>query len=218
MPDRALDVPPTRPTAPGAYGGSSRGGDYPIPQLPLTRKQLMMAGGGLLALIVFIALVAGGGSDDKKKTASTKPTQGSASTATTAIADDGDAAAKAKSLIASEQYGEAVTLLKAARKSEPENAELAFLAGKAYFGQLWWGDGVESFRAAIKLDPSYRENPELLKAVLKGFLTTPEVDDRIVRFMRSDIGLPMRKYLEETAEKHPKPPIRARARAELNAR
>ena len=57
----------------------------------------------------------------------------------------------------------------------------------------------------------------LLKAVLKGFLTTPDLDDRIVGFMRHDIGLPLRPYLEETAEKHPKKNLRARARAELDA-
>jgi hypothetical protein len=44
------------------------------------------------------------------------------------------------------------------------------------------------------------------------------VDDRIVSFMRHDIGPPMRPYLEETAQKHPKKALRARAQAELDAR
>ena len=73
------------------------------------------------------------------------------------------------------------------------------------------------FSEAIELDASYKENPDLLKTVLKGFITTPDVDDRIAGFMR-EIGPPFRPYLEETAEKHPRKAIRARARAELNAR
>jgi hypothetical protein len=91
------------------------------------------------------------------------------------------------------------------------------LSGKANFGRLWWTDGVDDFREAIKLDDGYKENEDLLKTVLKGFLTTPGTDYRIVEFMR-EIGPPMRPLLEETAEKHPKKGLRERARAELNAR
>ena len=91
------------------------------------------------------------------------------------------------------------------------------MSGKANFGRLYWSDGIDDFRDAIRLDKSYRDDPELLKAVLKGFITTPDSDDRIVAFMR-EIGPPLRPYLEETAEKHPNKQKRARARAELNAR
>ena len=54
--------------------------------------------------------------------------------------------------------------------------------------------------------------------MLKGFLTTPDVDERITHFMRHSIGKPLRPYLEETAQKHPKKALRARAQAELDAR
>jgi len=123
---------------------------------------------------------------------------------------------RANALIASEDYDEAVSVLKRGRKANPDNAQLAFLSGKANFGRLWWTDGIDDFREAIKLDDSYKENQDLLKTVLKGFLTTPDTDDRIVEFMR-EIGPPLRPLLEETAEKHPKKALRARARAELNA-
>ena len=124
---------------------------------------------------------------------------------------------RANALIDAENYEQAVAVLRRARKANPDNAELAFISGKANFGRLWWSDGIEDFREAIKLDATYRENPELLKTVLRGFITTPDADDRIVGFMR-EIGPPLRSYLEETAEKHPRKAIRARARAELNAR
>src|SRR5262249_46234824 len=125
---------------------------------------------------------------------------------------------RGKAMIESEDYEQAVVLLKAARKTHPENAELSFLAGKAYFGELWWRGGVDSVRDAIKLDDSYRNDPDLCKTVLKGFLTTPYVDDRIADFMRHDLGASMRPYLEETAERHPKKALRARAQAELDAK
>jgi serine/threonine protein kinase len=219
-PDAALDVPPTRPSMlpPTAPLGGSSSGDRPIPQLPFSKKQLMIAGGGLFVLIILIAVFAGGGSDKKAP----KDTKGSGSSAVIDMeTPPGDNVAStiesAKSLIAAEDYEQAAAILKDARKANPNNAEVAFLAGKAYFGKLWWADGIESFRAAIKLEPSYKDDADLLKTVLKGFLTTPDVDDRIVGFMRRDIGPPMRPYLEETAEKHPKKALRARASAELNA-
>jgi tetratricopeptide (TPR) repeat protein len=214
-PDAALDVPATRPstmppTRPSAHAASDR----PIPQLPLTKKQLLIAGSALFGLIVVIALAASGG-----KKSSGKPVIGTTTGSTTMGTSSDDAVAptieRAKALIASEDYEAAIDMLKTARKANPQNAELAFLAGKAYFGQLYWTDGIDSFRSAIKLDPSYRENDELLKTVLKGFLTTPDIDDRIAGFIERDLKDAMRPYLQETADTHPKKNLRARARAEL---
>jgi hypothetical protein len=214
-PDAPLTVPPTRPSATHRRAEADR----PIAQLPFTKKHLLIGGGGLVGVIVIIALVAGGGG--KAKTSSTKP-QTSDSKATKPAEPPSDPVPqvieRANAMIASEDYEDAVAVLKRARKANPDNAELAFLSGKANFGRLWWTDGIDDFREAIKLDDSYKENSDLLKTVLRGFLTTPDVDDRIVEFMRHDIGPPMRPYLEETAEKHPNKQKRARARAELNAR
>jgi serine/threonine-protein kinase len=215
-PNESIQVPPTRPSTampapPSAKPAApARGGG----QLPFTKKQMMIGAGGLVAVIVIIAFVAGGHS----KKGDAPKTSGSGS----AVVEEpkGDPVPKvierANALIASEDYDEAVSVLKRARKANPDSAELAFLSGKANFGRLWWSDGIDDFRDAIRIDGSYKDNPELLKTVLKGFITTPDVDDRIVDFMR-EIGPPMRPYLEETAEKHPKKAIRARARAELNA-
>jgi serine/threonine-protein kinase len=218
-PGAPLVVPPTRPSTVAPTSPGSGPNARPIPQLPFTKKQLMIGGGGLLGLILLIAIVAGGGG--KKKTVATKKPDAGSGSEVIEIDPKADPASsiieRATGMLASEDYDGAARLLRAARKQHPESAQIAFLAGKAYFGQLWWTDGIDSFRAAIKLEPSYRENPELLKAVLKGFLTTPDTDDRIVSFMRQDIGPPLRPYLEETAKKHPKKALRARAQAELNA-
>jgi eukaryotic-like serine/threonine-protein kinase len=212
-PDGSLHVPPTRPSMTAQRRADP---DRPIPQLPLTKKHLMLVGGGVLGLVVIIALVASGGG--------TSATQSGTQTGGLS-AEPGEPAAdpvpkvleRANDLIAAERYEDAVAALRRARKANPDNAELAFLSGKANFGRLWWSDGLADFRTAIELDGSYKEDPELLKTVLKGFITTPDVDHRIVGFMR-EVGAPFRPYLEETAEKHPNKTKRARARAELNAR
>jgi hypothetical protein len=210
-PDRSLGIPPTRPTV-GAYPSDAR----PIPALPLSKKQLMIAGGGLVALIIVIVIAASGGGDTQKPTTTTG--QGSSPIADEPKGDPvPEVVERANALLTSEDYEEAVAVLKRARKANPDNAELAFLSGKANFGRLWWTDGIADFREAIKLDDRYKENEDLLKTVLKGFLTTPDADERIVAFMR-EIGPPLRPLLEETAEKHPNKAKRARARAELNAR
>jgi tetratricopeptide (TPR) repeat protein len=191
----------------------------PIAQLPFTLKQLLIGAGGLVALIILIAVVAGGGAEKKPGKPTGRVPTPAVNTPQRPPPDPAPRIIEqAEALLASDSYEAAASLLRKARKEHPDNAEIAYLAGRAYFGQLWWADGIDSFRAAIMLDPTYREDPDLLKAVLKGFLTTPGVDDRILSFMRHDIGAPMRPYLEETAAKHPNKTRRARARAELDAK
>jgi serine/threonine-protein kinase len=201
-PNRSIDIPVTRPAKQPR-------------QLPLTTKQMMIAGSVVFGLVVVIALVARGGKSNKT---TAKPPVVPGVPALVAPVSEADAKAieRAKTLIASEDFDAAVDVLDDARKASPQNAELAFLAGKANFGRLYWSDGIESFRDAIKLDSSYRGNDDLLKTVLKGFLTTPDIDDRIDGFIRRDLGPAMKPYLKETADTHPKKALRARARSELD--
>ena len=173
----------------------------------------MLIGGGVLVfVIILIAVIAGGG--HKKSSGAAK---GSASKPVpTEIPKDEIASLidRANKLIASDDPEAAVDTLSAARKSNPDNAQLALALGRAYFAKLWWSEGVRNFRDAVRLDPELKSDPEMLKAVLKGFLTTPDVDDRIADFML-EIGDPMKAYLQETADTHPNKQLRARAKSEL---
>src|SRR5262249_40053965 len=90
------------------------------------------------------------------------------------------------------------------------SAPLAFMAGKVYFAKLWWSDGVQNFRDAIRLDGDYRNDPELIKIAVRGFNTTPDVDDRLASFILDDLGEVARPLLEETAQKNASGSIRAR--------
>jgi len=78
----------------------------------------------------------------------------------------------------------------------------------------WFTDGVKAFRDAIRLDPAYRSDPELVKTAIRGFITTPDTDPRIEELLR-DLGDAAKPALEETAKSHPNATIRARAAAEL---
>jgi len=195
----AVSAEPTAPVRAAARG------------LPLSRKQLAIAGGALAVVIVVIAIVASG---HKSKSPAAPVVAGSA--VGSAGPDPIDAAlAHAMELAQSGDSEAALQSLLRARREHPESAALAVAAGKLYFNKLWWTDGIKSFRDAVRIDPSLKSDADLIKTVLRGFNTTPDVDDRIESFLREDIGEPARPYLEETAKSHPNRQIRARAAAEL---
>jgi hypothetical protein len=175
---------------------------------------MMIAGGGLLVAIVLIAIIAGGGGGKKGAGAKGSPGKPAATQGQATLDDVAPIIEHANQLIASDDAEEAVAVLGNARKSAPDNAQLALALGRAYFAKLWWSEGVRNFRDAVRLDPELKSDPEMLKAVLKGFLTTPDVDDRIADFML-EIGDPMKAYLQETADTHPNKQLRARAKNEL---
>ena len=182
-------------------------------RLPFTHKQLAIAGGGLVALIIVIAIVAS--HHGSSSTTDTPPPP--APTASTGPEIDPAAAAVAdvESLIKDDDKETALEHALRARKQFPDSADLAFLAGRLYFAKLYWTDGIHQFRDAIRLDPRYRSDPELIKTALRGFITTPDTDDRLEEFLRVDIGEAARPYLEETAREHPNAVIRSRASSEL---
>jgi hypothetical protein len=204
----AVVPPPVEPPAPRPRAAARGPGG-----LPLSRTQLMIGGGAVLAIIILIAVVAGGGGHKGTKPAS------DAALAHVADAAAGDPVpdllARAHDL---EQQGDpeaALSILTKARREHPDSAPLAAEVGQLYFNKLWWTDGIKNFRDAIRLDPSLRSDPEIIKTVLKGFITTPDVDDRLEGFLREDLGDAARPYLEETAKTHPNKQTRARAAAEL---
>jgi len=194
------DVPPTR--------------ILPLRGIPLSRNQLLLAGGGLaLVVIILIAVAKSGGSSSAKPVAAA----GSAQLHADASSTDpvAPALSRASDLYANGDLEPALDVVLKARRQHPESAQLAFLAGKIYFAKLWWTDGIKSFRDAIRLDPAYRSDPELVKIAIRGFITTPDSDSRIEEFLQKDLGDAVKDALEETSKSHPSAAIRARAAAEL---
>ena len=126
-----------------------------------------------------------------------------------------DLLARATGLAASGRRQAAIDLLLDARKTYPRDARIPYEASKLYFEKLWWADGLKQARAAIALDPAYREDAELIKHVLKGFNTTAHYDGMLARFLREDIGAAAKPFIAETANGHPNPIVRKRAAREL---
>ena len=96
----------------------------------------------------------------------------------------------------------------------PQAARDAFDEAKGYFAKLWWTDGIKSLHKAIDADPSYRSDPELIAMVVKGFTMTPGYDDRLGSFLVY-IGAPAAPAVEDQAQHHVNPQIRARCTAML---
>ena len=186
--------------------------------LPYTRRQLAIVGGGVFAVILLIAIIAASRGVDKKQAAvADAGVAGSGEIEMDPVRAD-DAAqtiARAAELAGNGEREAAIDLLTKARKRYPDNADLPYQAAKLYFSKLWWTDGLKNFRDAIRLDPAYRTDPELIKTVLKGFITTPTYNEELASFLRDDIGEPAKTFLEETTREHPNATKRARAAAEL---
>lgn len=106
-------------------------------------------------------------------------------------------------------------MLVKARKTYADDARLPYRAGLLYLERMWWADGLKQLRAAIALDASLKTDPDLIKAVVRGFNTTAHYDATLAGFLRTEIGSETKRYLEEVAASHPNPLVRKRARAEL---
>jgi hypothetical protein len=185
----------------------------PIRGVALTRNQLLLGGGGLVLVIIIIVAATRGGPAAKQPVVAA----GSAVIHPDASSTDpvAPALARASDLYANGDLEPALDVVTKARRSHPESAQLAYLDGKIYFAKLWWTDGVKAFRDAIRLDPAYRTDPELVKIVIRGFITTPDADSRIEELIQ-DLGDAAKPALEETAKSHPNATIRSRAAAELH--
>ena len=209
---------PTQPTAKVPLVEIAEHSPAPAasPGSPFTRKQLAIAGGGLLVVIILIAVIAGGGASSKDTPADAAIAHGSGEIE---MEPSGDGAqkilARASELATNGEREAALDLLTKSRAAFPGDAELPYLAGKLYFAKLWWTDGLKQFRDAVRLEPRFKTDPELIKIVLKGFITTPSYNDELAQFLRTEIGPAAVEYLEETARDHPNASIRSRAKSEL---
>jgi tetratricopeptide (TPR) repeat protein len=124
--------------------------------------------------------------------------------------------ARANELVSQGEREVALDLLNRSRKQYPDSAALSYAAGRIYFSKYYWTDGLKSFRDTLRNDPAYRTDPELIKTVLRGFITTPSYNDELASFLRDDIGSAAQPFLEETARDHPNAAIRSRAANELH--
>ena len=214
----AFEGPPTRrrPLPPTRMSTVPQTRTLPLRGFPITKLQLAI-GGGALAIVIIAVIAAKTG----KSAGGTQAmvTSGSA----TAVHPDATltdpvapSLSRASDLYANGDLEPALDVVTKARRQHPESAQLAYLAGKIYFAKLYWADGVKALRDAIRLDPAYRTDSELVKISVRGFITTPDTNGALEEFLRVDLGPAARLALEETAKSHPNAVVRARAKSELN--
>ena len=196
--------------APAAQDSGSRAVAAPAPRRR-RRWAIAIAGGAVVAGGAIAAVVALRG-----PTADPGASGPSAASGSAAAADPvRDIAARANELAAQGEKEAALDVLRRARRQYPDSALLAYTAGRICFSKYYWTEGLKDFRDAIRSDPGYRSDPELIKIVLRGFITTPGYNDDLAGFLRDDIGSAAQPFLDETARDHPNPVIRSRAAAEL---
>jgi hypothetical protein len=73
----------------------------------------------------------------------------------------------------------AIQMLYQVRRQAPKSPAVPLLLGHAYFRKLWRTDGLREYEQALKLKPSLRKNPQLIKNVVSA------LDDPTSRFARS---------------------------------
>ncbi|HEU0032469.1 MAG TPA: serine/threonine-protein kinase [Kofleriaceae bacterium] len=123
-------------------------------------------------------------------------------------------AAQAATLAAQGKLDAAIEQVANARKIHATSPALAYRAGRLYCQREAWTDCLLAFRDAIRLEPGYRHDVDLIRDVLRGFIVAVDPAP-LAKFLREDIGAPATPFLDETARTHPNPKVRARAQAAL---
>jgi serine/threonine protein kinase len=123
--------------------------------------------------------------------------------------------AQAQALMDQDRARQAINLLEKLRRQDRENPQVHYLLGKAYFKELWVGDGLEAFREAIALDPTYRSNRDLIETAAWG-LANDSQHYAVSRFLVNDIGQNARPALERVSTSHHRDDVRKRASKALD--
>ena len=214
-----LAPPPAPPVTPARPEGSAPS-IAAAPARPASRRGLAIGGAVVAVVLLGGAIVIGtrgGTRAPAVAPAAPLPDAGAAVVAAPEPTSDpvADLVARAGQLAAGGRLKPAIDSLARARRAHPQDARLPFAAGMLYVDKMFFADGIPLLRAAFALEPAYRSDPALIKAVLRGYNATASVDRVIARFLRDDIGAAARPYLEETARSHPNVIVRKRATAEL---
>ncbi|WP_428267636.1 protein kinase domain-containing protein [Haliangium sp.] len=118
--------------------------------------------------------------------------------------------ARARSLLAQDRAEDARRLLQKLKPRHRDTPELHYLLGRAYFATLWCNDGIEAFRTAIELEPSYRGDAVLIESAVYG-LANDKHYQAVTRFLVRDIGADAAPALEQMATQYHRKEVRERA-------
>jgi eukaryotic-like serine/threonine-protein kinase len=103
---------------------------------------------------------------------------------------------EAKAMVRAGRDSDAIVLLRKLRAKYPNSAEVAYVQGNVYFDRMWWSYGFDSYRAAVRLDPAYRQDRLLIGNVMKSFISN-RWGSTGERFIEREIGAAAIPYLRE---------------------
>jgi eukaryotic-like serine/threonine-protein kinase len=119
---------------------------------------------------------------------------------------------QARQLAGSGQPEAAMALLNQVRAQEPDNADALYLLAMVNFDNRRWADGLAAAQIAVRKNPTFKSDPDLIKGAIKS-LVSDRGYDRSQGFLRS-LGSAATPFIKTAAQSDPSPKVRERA-AEL---
>jgi serine/threonine protein kinase len=120
-------------------------------------------------------------------------------------------------LIEAQRRDAALAALKKLAAKHPASAYVRYLEGNVDFDNLRWVDGVAAYRAALRNDAAYRNDPTLIQNAIR-CLVSDRFHGLCEDFIRKDLGEAAVPYLEEAARSDPMANVRSRASGLLRQR
>jgi serine/threonine-protein kinase len=103
--------------------------------------------------------------------------------------------AHAQALVRAGHGAAALEELRKLRVKYPDNPDVAYWMGNVYFDRMWWSDGFDAYRVAVR-EPAYRQDPTLITNVLKSFISESHGGTG-ARFIEREIGAAAIPYVEQ---------------------
>ncbi|WP_163991384.1 serine/threonine-protein kinase [Pyxidicoccus caerfyrddinensis] len=120
-------------------------------------------------------------------------------------------------LIEAQRRDAALAALKKLAAKHPASAYVRYLEGNVDFDNLRWVDGVAAYRAALRNDAAYRNEPTLIQNAIR-CLVSDRFHGLCEDFIRKDLGEAAVPYLEDAARSDPMANVRTRASGLLRQR
>ncbi len=113
-------------------------------------------------------------------------------------------------LIAAGDKAAAIAALQRLRGEHPRSAYIPYLLGNLYFERRWWTDGLESYRAAIRVNPDYRRRATLVRNAIRA-LSSKKTYRAATSLLRRDVGKAALPHLRAAVKSDPNRIVRQRA-------
>jgi serine/threonine-protein kinase len=95
------------------------------------------------------------------------------------------------------------------RRAQPKNAQIVFLIGDIYFQKVWWGNAIDQYAEAIRLDSGYKRRASIQRDLIIA-LSSDKTANKATVVLKS-IGNAALPALRKASKRDTNPVIRKRA-------